>query len=327
MTREEFRTAVFKRDNHTCVVPGCGQKAQDAHHIIERALWTNPEEEGGYIVDNGASVCGEHHIHTEKCFIPSQALRNWAGIKRIVLPKQLDPLNIYDKWGKIIPRPNRELVKYPHTPYMPFSPSADEKDISDCGYSDLSNLVDKPLVITIKMDGSNNLWTNEKVAARNAYDAPHKSFDLAKAEHAKVRHLIPNDIQIFGEWLYAKHSIHYQGPISLDGLYQLFGVYRKDQCLWESWDVVKEWAAKLGMITVPVIEFASYSSAQELEGKLTKIGWDVIKKGHEGIVVRSIYPYYWGDFSKNIAKFVRPHHVQTDKHWMEQPIVRNIVVK
>jgi len=324
MSRDEFRKAVFGRDGRTCVVPGCGRSAQDAHHIIERSLWTQPSEEGGYIPDNGASLCEIHHVHAEKCFIPPQALRNWAGIERRVLPEELDPSNLYDKWGRIIPKPNRHLIKYPHTPYLPSSPSADEKDISDCGYSNPSDLVDKPLVATIKMDGSNCLWTNEKVAARNAYDAPHKSFDLAKAEHSKVRHMIPDNLQIFGEWLYAKHSIHYHGALSLEYLFQIFAVYRKDQCLWESWEVVGEWATKLGVTTVPVIAGnITYSSAGELEGKITKIGWNTIKNGHEGIVVRSIYPYYWGDFAKNIAKFVRPHHVQTDEHWMSHPIVKN----
>jgi 5-methylcytosine-specific restriction endonuclease McrA len=44
LTRDEFRNAVFERDGHRCVI--CGNEARegvrlDAHHIIERRLWTD----------------------------------------------------------------------------------------------------------------------------------------------------------------------------------------------------------------------------------------------------------------------------------------------
>jgi hypothetical protein len=322
MTREEFRTAVFARDGNKCIVPGCDLPAQDAHHIIERALWT---EEGGYLVDNGASVCGLHHIHAEKNFIPPQALRNWAGIKKLVLPKQLDPAQLYNKWGEPVPRPNRYSIKYPHTPYLPFSPSVDQQDISDSGYMKTENLVGKSLVVTLKMDGSNCMWTSEKITARNGYDAPHRSFDLAKAEHAKVKHLIPSNIQIFGEWLFARHSIHYVNELALDQLFQLFGVYDRDQCLWISWAEVEDWAKRLGKITVPVVGFFTFDAKWQVEKELDKLGWKAVDSGHEGIVARSVYPYYWGNLGTNIAKFVRANHVTTDEHWQQQAIVRNEV--
>lgn len=327
MDREEFRKAVFDRDGNKCVVPGCSGAVQDAHHIIERSLWTDPSEEGGYILDNGVSVCGVHHIHAEKNFIPPQAFRYWAHIGRVVLPKGLDPKNIYDKWGKVAPRPNRVQIKYPHTPYLPFSPSVDEKDLADAGYADVQDLVQKPLVATVKMDGSNSTWTTEKVAARNAHDAPHKSFDLAKARHAKLKHMIPSNLQLFGEWLYARHSIHYQGRMALGSLFQLFGVYDRDYCLWLEWAAVEHWARVLGVETVPVVERMECAEAWELEKRLTEIGAEIIRQGHEGLVVRSAYPFHWGDFSRNVVKFVRRGHVVTSEHWQYQSLVKNEVRK
>lgn len=56
LTRDIFRESVFSRDNHKCVI--CGNPAKDAHHIIERRLFSD----GGYYIDNGASLCEEHHI-------------------------------------------------------------------------------------------------------------------------------------------------------------------------------------------------------------------------------------------------------------------------
>ena len=54
LSRAEFRDSVFKRDKNKCVF--CDKAAIDAHHIIERKLWND----GGYYLNNGASVCEEH---------------------------------------------------------------------------------------------------------------------------------------------------------------------------------------------------------------------------------------------------------------------------
>ena len=60
LTREQFRNAVFARDKHKCVL--CGKPAVDAHHIMERKLW----EDGGYYIENGASVCADCHWKCER---------------------------------------------------------------------------------------------------------------------------------------------------------------------------------------------------------------------------------------------------------------------
>lgn len=323
--RTRFRHIVFERDKGHCVVPSCNRVAVDAHHIIERVLWIDPGEFGGYIEDNGVCLCEEHHRHAEKDWIPPQALRNWAGIVRRLLPRQFDPVDVYTKWGKVLRSPTRNMwenVKYPHTPYLPFSPSVDERDIDDAGYSDVECLVGKPLIVTTKMDGSNALLTRQCVASRNASVATHKSFDMLKSVHSKISYCIPDYIQIFGEWLYAKHSIHY---LALDNLFQVFAVYHRGQKLWLGWDEVEKWAMVLGFPTVPVVRMVQETNVGKLSSVVSYLGEVAVKSGHEGIVVRSIYPFYYGQFSGNVAKYVRANHVTTDVHWSEQPIIRNRV--
>jgi 5-methylcytosine-specific restriction endonuclease McrA len=61
--RENFRTVVFARDHGKCVF--CEKPAVDAHHITDRSEMEN----GGYILENGISVCDEHHIMCEKFHI------------------------------------------------------------------------------------------------------------------------------------------------------------------------------------------------------------------------------------------------------------------
>lgn len=61
--RADFRNACFKRDKYTCIM--CGfqsspEKAEeelDAHHIQDRNLLPG----GGYVKENGASLCAKCH--------------------------------------------------------------------------------------------------------------------------------------------------------------------------------------------------------------------------------------------------------------------------
>ena len=83
LTRDEFRNSVFARDKHKCVI--CSLPAQDAHHILERRLWPD----GGYYLDNGASLCGEHHIQAEQTVLGCPEIREKAGITKVLLPPHL----------------------------------------------------------------------------------------------------------------------------------------------------------------------------------------------------------------------------------------------
>lgn len=55
--RERFRNAVLARDGHRCVLCGRNDRPLDVHHMIPRKLMPG----GGYVVENGASLCGLPH--------------------------------------------------------------------------------------------------------------------------------------------------------------------------------------------------------------------------------------------------------------------------
>lgn len=62
--RENFRNKVFDRDHNKCVF--CDVTTNlDAHHITDR----NEMPNGGYVLENGITVCSEHHILCEKFHI------------------------------------------------------------------------------------------------------------------------------------------------------------------------------------------------------------------------------------------------------------------
>lgn len=106
LSRDEFRERVFARDNHKCVI--CGAPAKDTHHIVERRLFTALEEAGGYFLDNGVSVCEEHHLAAERTTLSCEKLRQAAGILTVLLPEHLYDDFDYDKWGNpILPNSTR----------------------------------------------------------------------------------------------------------------------------------------------------------------------------------------------------------------------------
>lgn len=60
--REKFRNDTFARDGHTCKIPGCTiTEYLDAHHITDR----NDMPGGGYVKENGITLCSQHHIMAE----------------------------------------------------------------------------------------------------------------------------------------------------------------------------------------------------------------------------------------------------------------------
>lgn len=104
LTREQFNELTFKRDKYHCVF--CNNTSIVAHHIIERKLFSD----GGYYLDNAASVCDEHHWAVEKTEISVEEVRKACGITNIILPEGFDLAKIYDKWGNIIlPNGKREI--------------------------------------------------------------------------------------------------------------------------------------------------------------------------------------------------------------------------
>ena len=196
-------------------------------------------------------------------------------------------------------------LKYPRTPHLPWSPGGtnDDKRLERAGH-----LVAEPLTITEKMDGSGVCLEHDAVYARSHSRPPsHPSFDLLKRLHAQVRFQIPQEIQVFGEWLYARHLT-------------LFGVRHLDQGYWASWDEVEVWADELGVSTVPVLATdKQFSSEEALRCYVLK----QIQPGREGAVVRLSEEFPDDQFHMSVAKWVRFDHITSGDHWDHGPIVRN----
>lgn len=324
LSRDEFREGVFARDNHKCVL--CGNPAQDAHHILERRLFSD----GGYYLSNGASVCGECHIRCETTEVSVDDVRIAAGITKPTIPEHLYPDTVYDKWGNQIlangQRTRGELffdesvqkilgqggvlgtftdrVKYPRTYHMPFSPgvSKDDKVLPD-----FTNYVGKRVILTEKMDGENTTMYRDYIHARSVDGNHHESRDWVKSFWSKLSYEIPEGYRICGENLYAEHSIRYD---SLESYFYMFSLWSdRNVCL--SWDETTMWAELLEIPLAPVLYDGIFD-----EKLIRQLCESIDTSISEGAVLRVADSFGYGEFKKSVAKYVRPNHVATGEHWM-----------
>lgn len=324
LTRDAFREGVFKRDKHKCVI--CGDPAKDAHHIMDRKLF----DDGGYYLDNGASLCEPCHIKAETNVILPAEVRKAAGINVIVLPDDLDPEYTYDKWGKC----DAELFsrKYGRTYHYPFSPGTTSDDRINHVYWNHVSRIDT-VVHTEKMDGENTCIKKLGVFARS-HAAPtlHRWADYLKIKWSMIKNDL-GDLEIFGENLFAIHSIKY---VNLEDHFMVFGVRLHDK--WLSWEETKFYAGLLDFKTVPEIKMVRPSELTQKEyeddvlsivknestfGSMDNVALRqfnrVEKCRMEGIVTRNANEYGVGEFKMNVFKYVRKDHVKTDEHWSKRP--------
>jgi hypothetical protein len=209
-------------------------------------------------------------------------------------------------------------AKYPRSFHLPWSPggTSDDKRLRD-----ISALVGVEIVITEKCDGSNLTYTRQSVFSRSHSGPPgHPSFNLAKATHARIGHLLSEGISVFCEYCYAVHSIAYA---ALPDYSLVFGVRDDADGTWWDWDMTAAQAADLGLPTVPLLFRGAVSTEEELRALTEKLAREPSTLGgsREGVVVRRAGQFPDSDFPKSLGKWVRKDHVQTDEHWMHQSIV------
>lgn len=336
LDRDTFRESVFERDGHRCVVckaPG----PLDAHHIMERRLWTEPAEAGGYFLGNGASLCAEHHIKAEETTLSTAQIREAAGIQEVLLPAHLYRDQEYDKWGNpVLPNGTRlkgelffdesaqkimaqggvlplfvKYVKYPRTYHLPWSsPSSDDRVLHTLGH-----FTGKEVVVTEKLDGENTTLYNDYVHARSLEKASGADRAEVWKTWTQVAYEIPEGWRVCGENLLIKHSIHYK---QLRAYFQVFSIWNeRNVCL--SWDETVEWAQLLGLQTVPVLYRGLWDEDKIQSLYVPNRTPDLM----EGYVVRNSGAFNYGAFRSNVAKFVRPNHVSTDSHWRHSQWEKN----
>ena len=193
-------------------------------------------------------------------------------------------------------------TKYPRTYHIPWSPGAtsdDKKQPNDWFYA--YGFPGSEIVITEKLDGENTAFQNGDVYSRS-HATPTRSpwsrnlWDKDGLLWKIKDKLSPNEI-VYGENLYGEHSIHY------DRLPAYFFTFACSEIL--------------GVPTVPVLWRGVIDNEVQLRRLIhnTMVEPSTYGDVKEGVVVRKVQGFDNENFSKNVAKYVRENHVQTDEHW------------
>ena len=212
--------------------------------------------------------------------------------------------------------------KYGRTYHYPFSPGTTSDDrINHDYWEDIQQI--ETLVHTEKLDGENNCLSRSGIFARSHAAPTTSPWTSQLRERWELIKRDLGDIELFGENLYAVHSIEYEW---LESYYYIFAVRHHDK--WLSWEEVKFYAALFDFPTVPELAVTEVKELSQETLRQQIIGWahepslfgsrDVLTEKdctREGVVSRNINEYPVADFARNVFKYVRKGHVKTEEHW------------
>jgi len=350
LTRNGFREATFNRDSHKCVV--CGNtKDLAAHHILDRSLF----EDGGYYVDNGATLCPDCHIQAENSMLTCEEIRELANVAEVILPPNFNISMQVDKWGNEIVD---KLMKYPSTRHI--EGSGLQKGDSD-DLVPFSDLEGKYLVSEEKIDGANSGISFSDdcellLQCRGHYltgkgDWP--QFDQFKVWANTFKEQLFDTLSdryiMYGEWMSAFHSIYYD---LLPHFFMEFDIYDKKEKVFLDTNRRREIIEKSDVIIEPVrvLKKGVFESKEDLMSLIGKSAFvsdnayndlsKVLKEKNipeeqrkfllnlNDRIMEGIYVKWEEDgIVKGRYKFVRSCFVQTilssGKHWAKRPHISN----
>jgi hypothetical protein len=211
--------------------------------------------------------------------------------------------------------------KYGRTYHYPFSPGTTSDDrINDAYWTDLKPM--KAVVHTEKLDGENNCLSKYGVFARSHVAPTVSPWTKSIRQTWELLKNDLGDLEIFGENLYAIHSIEYK---KIEQHFYVFAIRYLDT--WLSWEEVQFYAALFDFPTVPVLQKVTLPMEKKLyeqevfnliqqPSRLDSV--DVFTGQvctMEGLVTRNTEAFQVDDFARQVFKYVRKGHVKTDAHW------------
>lgn len=230
-----------------------------------------------------------------------------------------------------------DFVKYPRTPHLFGSKGTDDdKHLNE--RDSLAFLDDESLIVEEKIDGTNVgiHFTNEgemvlQCRGHQITEGMHPQYDLFKqwavVKRPLLESILENKFILFGEWVYAQHSVHYRG---LSHYFYEFDIYDKQAAIFTTLEKRLELLHDTQIETVPVIHRGALKREQlnqligpsafdsQFENPFTNQTDNLM----EGIYCRT-------EFENRVtgrAKMVRPEFVEKIKqseHWQYQQMVPN----
>lgn len=230
-----------------------------------------------------------------------------------------------------------DFTKYPRTPHL-FGSRGTDDDKHLGAEESKAFIADKSLIVEEKIDGTNVgihfSDSGQMVLQCRGHlitEGMHPQYDLFKQWAAVKRHVLEARLQnrflLFGEWVYARHSIHYR---KLSHYFFEFDIYDKQQDSFLDLDRRLSLLAGTGIQTVPVLHAGSVNR-DDLESLIGRSQFDShfenpITRRPDNLM-EGLYLRTEGEgVVTGRAKFVRPEFVEKIKqstHWQHQQMVPN----
>jgi hypothetical protein len=232
-----------------------------------------------------------------------------------------------------------DFIKYPRTPHLFGSEGTDDDKHLDEAESE-QLIADESLIVEEKIDGTNVgihfTSGGEMVLQCRGHlitEGMHPQYDLFKQWVAVKRFVLEERLEdrfiLFGEWVYARHSVHYR---QLPHYFFEFDLYDKDEEAFISLDLRQSLLDGLGIETVPVL----HSGPLDRDELCHLIGPSLFDGQFEDPVTNRTDSLMEGlylrieadDKVSGRAKFVRPEFVEKvnhSTHWQHQALVPNLL--
>jgi len=230
---------------------------------------------------------------------------------------------------------NHTIIKFPRTHHI-FNPggSGVTRDDLVLGDAEMKEYLNCDLTLEEKVDGANLGISIDKdynviFQNRSHYVTYATSSQFKGLKQWQDNHygdlfsiLVPNRHILYGEWCYAKHSIHYT---DLPNYFLAFDIFDKFENKFLSRKKFHLTMDKTDIPTVPIIDKVKFESKTELKDSL--MGYldskSMFRDGHvEGVYIRKDD----GEYLDRRCKLVRPDFVQgIDKHWSKMELVKNVI--
>ena len=202
-------------------------------------------------------------------------------------------------------------IKYPRTPYWPYSPSIGR---DDGVHPNPEGFVGLPVVVTEKLDGGNTLLHAGQVYGRSM-SAPSEAKWMAMVKKHHAWKVTEPDIYLYGEDIYGVHSIAYES-IQEHQTFHAFAL-RDARGEFASFAEVETYGEQREIPVVPVLFRGRFQSLAEIRRFVERAHGEPSALGgaREGVVLRLARGFPATEFQRNVCKSVRAGHVQTDQHW------------
>lgn len=230
-----------------------------------------------------------------------------------------------------------DFIKYPRTPHLFGSKGTD--DDKHLGRKESEAFIAAPsLIVEEKLDGTNvgiHFTTRGRMVLQcrghEITEGMHPQYDLFKqwtsVKRPALEAMLGNRFILYGEWLYAKHSVHYR---ALPHYFFEFDLYDKDAAQFLDLATRLQMLDGTGLHTVPVLHRGP-ATEEELRALIGPSAFDSAfdnpitgRTDHlmEGLYVRTEA----GGHVTGRAKMVRPEFVEKVKqseHWQHKAMVPN----